>query len=586
VSLQATLAATFVDEWWRAGVRDAVICPGSRSAPLAMALASDARVRTHVRLDERSAGFYALGLALASRRPVVLVVTSGTATGELHAAVMEADLAGVPLVVCTADRPPELQAVAAPQTVDQHGAFGAAARFVFDPGVLDEASRASWRSYASRLVAEASAGGRGPGPVHANLAFREPLVEASGPLPTGRPHGRPWHELVRSPAAPSQALERFVETLRSARRGVFVAGAGAAGALGDAGRDAIVALAKRMGWPVLAETRAWPREPVEDDATVVTASDQILRRAPASLDPDLVVHLGAPAVSKAVGAWCASSADKGTPQLLVEPAGRFLDPDRSASAVLVADPGVLALGALERLDAAPGSREWVGRWAAAEAAAQRAIDEVLASDAWVTEPWLARSLYEAAPSGSVVVASSSMPIRDLECFARARERAPRVLANRGANGIDGVVSTALGAAAGSGRPTLALVGDLAFLHDLSGLVWGALEEAPSATLVVVDNGGGGIFSMLPYAESVEPDLFARLFTTPQRHDPVSVAAGLGWRAARVRGRFDAHAALRAAGQSKDGPEVLVVEANQAATSACRAAVASAVGEAVAAAVAG
>lgn len=573
MSLQAELAATLVDEWWRAGVRQAVICPGSRSAPLALALLRDGRLRVHVRLDERSAGFFALGAALASGAPVVVAVTSGTAAGELHAAVMEADLAGVPLVVCTADRPPELHGVGAPQTVDQVGVFGGAVRFSWSPGVLDAASRASWRSYASRLVAEASSGPRGPGPVHANLAFREPLAAGPGELPPGRPEGRPWHELVREPAAPRAAVERFVALLEGAERGVLVAGAGAAGALGAAGRDAVVGLATRLGWPVLSEPRAWPREPLGGAAAVVHAADQILRsgRAREALGADLVVHLGTPPASKVVGTWCASLAASGAAQVHVEASGRIHDPDRAFSALLVADPGMLAAGALEALVGAAPPRPagaWAGAWAAAEEAAQAAIDAVLAegeAGGALGEPWLARALHDALPSGSCLVASSSMPVRQLEWFARPRPGAPRLLANRGANGIDGVVSTVLGvASAHRGGPTVGLLGDLAFLHDLSGLVWGAAEEVPRATLVVVDNAGGEIFSFLPYAPALDGPLLERAFTTPQRHDPAEVAAGLGWRVRHVTSRAELTAAAGAAGAG-EGIEVLVAKTDRGAT---------------------
>lgn len=595
MTLQAELAATFVDEWWRAGVREAVLCPGSRSAPLALALLGDGRISVHVRLDERSAGFFALGAALGSGRPVAVVVTSGTAAGELLPAVLEADLAAVPLLVVTADRPPELQGVAAPQTVGQVGLFGGAVRHALAPGVLDEASRRHWRSYASRLVAEALGVSGRPGPVHADLAFREPLGGRPGELPPGRAHGRPWHEVVTGPAASTAAVERFMELAATGRRAVVVAGAGAGGSAPEGGA-AVLALAGRLGWPVLAEARAWPRRPTES-AVVLAAADLVLRAgATGELRPELLVHLGAPPTSKVVAAWSARLAAAGVPRVHVEPAGRFLDPERAAAVLLVADPGRLAMAGLERLDGAAGDRwgrpatDWAARWAAVERAAQAAVDSALdgtgagGGDDGLSEPWLARELHEAVEDGSVLVASSSMPVRYLEWYARARPGAPRVLANRGANGIDGVVSTVFGVAVATPSPTVGLVGDLAFLHDVSGLVWGRHEEPPTATLVVVDNGGGEIFTSLPYAREVEPARFARGFTTPQRQDPAAVAAGFGWPVAVIERRHELVPALAEAAR-RDGPAVVVARVVPAATRAAQLAVERAVSDAVATALA-
>ena len=207
---QAAFAATLVDEWVRAGVAHAVVCPGSRSTPLALAVADAPGLAVHVRLDERSAAFCALGIGMATGMPAVVVVTSGTAAAELHAAVVEADLAGVPLLLCTADRPPELRGVGAPQTIEQAHLYGSAVRWFADPGVPDEAARASWRSLGSRVVAESVAGPRGPGPVHLNLPFREPLLgdAATGGVPAGRPAGGPWHRTASGPVTPRRTSSR------------------------------------------------------------------------------------------------------------------------------------------------------------------------------------------------------------------------------------------------------------------------------------------------------------------------------------------------------------------------------------------
>lgn len=260
--VQATFCATLVDEWCRAGVSEAVVCPGSRSTPLALALVRSP-LRVTVRLDERGAAFFALGLALSSRRPVVVLTTSGTAAAELHPAVAEASHAGVPLIVCTADRPPELQQVGAPQTMDQARLYGGSVRHFVDPGVAEFAARGTWRSLASRVVAEATAPS-GAGPVHLNLPFREPLVADPGELPPGRIAAKPFHSVGRRRLRPVE-----VSPLDPRRRGVIVAGATRA-----ALPSAALELARRMGWPLFADPRSGLRTSAPE---VVAAADAILR---------------------------------------------------------------------------------------------------------------------------------------------------------------------------------------------------------------------------------------------------------------------------------------------------------------------
>ncbi|MBW3650827.1 MAG: 2-succinyl-5-enolpyruvyl-6-hydroxy-3-cyclohexene-1-carboxylate synthase, partial [Actinobacteria bacterium] len=240
MTLQATFVATLVDEWARAGVTEAVVAPGSRSSPLALALAS--RLRLHVLLDERSAGFYALGIGQVSKRPAVVLTTSGTAAVELHPAVVEAHQSRVPMLVCTADRPADLHHIAAPQTVVQGRLFGESVRWFAEPGVAEGFPVGSWRSLASRAFAEAVAGGAGAGPVHLNLAFRDPLVAEPGDLPPGRAQGQPWHQAVREPAGAPEGLAQRL----TGRRGVIVAGRRGAG-------PAVHALALALRWPVLAD---------------------------------------------------------------------------------------------------------------------------------------------------------------------------------------------------------------------------------------------------------------------------------------------------------------------------------------------
>lgn len=523
---QAAYCATLVDEWVRAGVTHAVVCPGSRSTPVALAIASDPRLALHVRLDERSAGFTALGIGMATGMPAVVVVTSGTAAVELHAAVVEADLARVPLILCTADRPPELRDIGAPQTIDQTHLYGRAPRWFIDPGVPDEATRSSWRSIGSRCVVESISGSLGPGPVHLNLPFREPLLgDASvGGIPDGRADGGPWHRVDVPLSAPSPEMISELVASRGfapGTRGLIVAGAGC----GDP--DAVLALAGSLGWPVLADPRSGLRT---GDRRVVGAADGILRsiRFAESHRPDVVLRLGERWASKVVHTLLAESMN-----VVVDRFG-WTDPERVATVVLRCDPTLFCRSLTASFGASDvAATVWSVEWEQAESRALSAIAATFALTTGPTEPALAHRLGAGVAGGSSVVVSSSMPVRDLESFATPRIDAPRVMANRGANGIDGVVSTALGVALAAG-PTTVLVGDLAFLHDVSALVGPAMERPP-LTIVVADNGGGGIFSFLPQAAQIGADRFEQLFGTPQSADPVAVARGFGWDVVEIDG---------------------------------------------------
>ena len=527
--VQAAFCAVLCDEWARGGVTDAVVAPGSRSTPMVTALEEESRIRVHVVLDERSAGFMALGLALAGRRPAVVVTTSGTASVELHPSVVEASQAGVPLIAVTTDRPPELHHVGAPQTVEQKDLFLPVARWAVDPGVADLESSGAWRSLACRCVAEAL-GRRGePGPVHLNLPFREPLLGSARVVerPAGRPGGEPWHRV--GAVVPAPGPERLGEVAgilaaHAGGRGLLLAGEGC-------GDPAVVAdLAVRLGWPLLADPRSGARLP---GAPVVAAADVLLRAAPVrDWTPDVVLRAGAPWASKVMGQWLAGL-DPGVPQVVVDPAGRWVDPDRKASHLLAAPPGAVAAA----VPAGGGlSSDWLAGWLRAEGAAQQVLDQLLGpgGEMAVSEPAVARAALDAVPDGGLLVASSSMPVRDAEWFGRPR-RGVTVLSNRGANGIDGVVSTALGAALAGGRPTVALLGDLAFLYDAGALLWAAGRPV-RLSLLVVDNDGGGIFSFLPQSSALPRDRFERYWGTPHGTDLVSLAAAYGVEAQRLDGR--------------------------------------------------
>jgi 2-succinyl-5-enolpyruvyl-6-hydroxy-3-cyclohexene-1-carboxylate synthase len=503
-------ARTLVDEWVRGGVEHAVVSPGSRSAPLALALASEPRIRLHVHLDERSAAFFALGIGRAAGRAAVVLCTSGTAAANFHPAVLEAGHGCVPLLVCTADRPPELRGVGAGQTIDQVRLYGDAVRWFAEAEVPTDRPGAgvAWRSLAARSVIETV--GPPAGPVHLDLPFREPLVPTGGPLvdAPGRPDGAPWsRSLGARRVVDDRELDRLAARVGGAPTGVVTAGWGAA-----VTPDVVERFAAAAGWPVLADAVSNLRT----GAHAISTYDLLLRDpdAAAGLRPDLVLRLGAPLTGKP-----ANRLLDDVPTLLVDPDRRWLDPARTAHELVAADPEPLLEALTERLDATPDPTRW-HRWAAAEARTRARVDTRL--DGWDApfEGRIARDVMATVPAGSALVVASSMPVRDLESFAAPRDGV-RVHANRGVNGIDGFVSTTLGIAAAHDGPTIALTGDLCFLHDTNGLL-GARDRTLDAVFVVVDNRGGGIFSFLPQAEL--PEHFEALFGTPQPVDLAALAA--------------------------------------------------------------
>jgi 2-succinyl-5-enolpyruvyl-6-hydroxy-3-cyclohexene-1-carboxylate synthase len=551
--VNTAFARALIDEWARAGLTDAAVAPGSRSTPIALALATDPRVRVHVFLDERSAAFFALGAAKASGRPVAVLCTSGTAATHLHGAVLEAHHSRVPLLVCTADRPAELRDTGAPQTTDQVKLYGPAVRFFADLAPEDHPEAiGAWRPFAARALAEAA--GPPAGPVHLNLAFREPLVPDGSEIPEvpGRPEGGPWTASLPGRLAPGAVeLDRLAEAVRGVQRGVVVAGWGAACDFAVVER-----FARTAGWPILADPLSGLRQPTEHTISTYEA----LLRAPGFAGahrPDLVLRLGAALTSKAAGTWL----DASVPQILVDPDAAWLDPGRSAGWRLAADSALVLDGLAQRLGRAPGSPSpdapkdpspgwlegwrrspedpspgWLDGWQRSDAAARRALDAFLDGDDEPFEGRVARDIHDCLPAGATLVVASSMPVRDLEAFARPRPGL-RVLANRGVNGIDGFTSTVLGVAAAAGAggvPVAGLMGDLAFLHDAAGLTFAA-RSGLDAVLVVVDNDGGGIFSFLPQAgaPAVSPEDFESLFGTPHGLDLVSVARSYGLAAERV-----------------------------------------------------
>jgi 2-succinyl-5-enolpyruvyl-6-hydroxy-3-cyclohexene-1-carboxylate synthase len=496
---QATWCATVVDQWVLDGVTDAVVAPGSRSTPMALAMAAHAGLRVHVVHDERSASFVALGMGLASGVPALLLCTSGTAATHFHGAVAEAHLSGIPLLVLTADRPPELRDVGAPQTIDQTKLYGDAVRWFHDSGVPDAVAAHTWRALA-RHALECTVGPR-PGPVHVNLPFREPLVAEPDELPPARLG-------ARIPTEPASRLSAEIAEAVAGRTGVIVAGAG----VDDPA--AVVALSAATGWPVLAD----PRSRCRGAAGVITAGDALLRVPQvAACRPDVVLHLGEPPASKVLGQWVAQLQ---AVQVRVTPHDRVIDPSHTTTHRVVSPIGAWCTALADLASPAPDA--WTAQWTAWSHTADAALAAEFDGDAELTEPAVARALTRLP--GHLVVASS-MPVRDVEWFG-APDQAATVWSNRGANGIDGTVATAIGIAAATDRPVTVLLGDVALLHDATSLT--ALARRPvDVRIVVVDNDGGGIFSFLPQATSLPTERFEQLFGTPHGTDLVALATAHG-----------------------------------------------------------
>jgi 2-succinyl-5-enolpyruvyl-6-hydroxy-3-cyclohexene-1-carboxylate synthase len=514
-------ARLVVDELVRCGVTDAVLCPGSRNAPLAFALhAADAagRVRLHVRIDERTAGFLALGLALRSGRPVPVCTTSGTAVANLHPAVLEASHAGVPLLVLSADRQPELIGTGASQTIDQVGLFGGAVRLAVNAGLDDAAGRR--RASIARLVAAATGvTGGPPGPVHLNLPFADPLVpDDAGAGSVGRPGDEPWTRVAQVARQTGPLpLDPVAPTL-------VITGHGAPEGLLDLPVP-VVAEPGSSAWPAAVRTGPWllGAAPGLRPAQVVVAGRPTLHRPVQRLlaDPEVAVHV------------------------LADPRGMPW-PDVAGSA--------RAVGSLPPLRP---DRSWTDRWQAADAAAAEALDKALDDPAAPGGLRLARELVAALPPGAQLVLGSSNPVRDVALAAVPRPGLT-LLANRGVAGIDGTVSTAVGAALVHDGPAYALLGDLTLLHDATGLVIGPDEPRPDLTIVVLNDDGGGIFGLLEQGAPEHAASFERVFGTPHGVDVAALCAAAG--AGHVRVDVpDVAAALAPA----PGVRVVEVRANRA-----------------------
>lgn len=501
-------ATVIVDELVRNQVHDVVLCPGSRNAALAIALhAADeqGRLSLHVRTDERTAGFLALGLTVGGLRPAAVVCTSGTAAANLHPAVLEAYHSGAGLLVFTADRPAELHGSGANQTIDQRALFGPAAVAVdFPVAERRGAQNAVWRGLVCRAVAQAEHGR----PVHVNIPFREPLVPTFEPRwpesLEGRAGARPW---TTSSAPRLTAGSRLDFPLPA--RTLMVVGSGRA--------DRAVAAAEvaaRAGWPVVAEPGRQAAA-LAGGAAVLRCGALLLAcgELPAGLRPDAVVVVGRPTLSRGVRGLMGR-----TPVYGIGDHPQWTDPQYVAEHVR----GWLDVTDLSHVDGT--DPDWVSAWRAADASAATVVDKLLADEDWPTGLSVARDLVDALPTGSTLFLGSSNPIRDVDLAAEPRADIA-VYANRGVAGIDGNLSTAIGVAIATGLTGYALVGDLTFLHDLNALAIGRFDQRPNLTIVVLNDDGGGIFALLEQGAAEHTASFERVFGTPVGADLSALCAG-------------------------------------------------------------
>lgn len=528
-------ADAFIAALAAAGLRHVVLAPGARSAPLALAALRRPELVCHVINDERAAGYFALGIGRADGQPAAVLCTSGTAAANLLPAVMEANLADVPLLVLTADRPPEALDWGANQTVDQARLYGAQVRACHAlPVPTDEVAPGYLRALAARLLDECRA--PLPGPVHANLPFREPLLPETIPAPPKLPP----RIAVSAPAASAPADSDWLAERLTGRRGVIVCGEDAYPPRFAA---ALAALAAALDAPILAEPLANLRFGPHDRTRMLAHQARFLRGERAPPAPDWVLRFGRFPVARSVERWlarCTTSA-----RFLVAAPGRWPDPLWASDALLHSDP--LALVEALRPRVRPAARAGCVAWLQAEQAAAAEATALCATDP-LFEGAVARALCAALPAGTRLFVGNSLAIRAVDAFSGTADNTLTLHGNRGASGIDGNLATAAGIAAATGQPLAVLLGDQAALHDGGSL---ALLAGRAAVVVVMDNGGGGIFDHLPFAGSVPAELFEHGWTAPPQADFAALAAAHGLRHATVATLAALRDALRTACASGD-----------------------------------
>ncbi len=505
-SLTAYLAA-FIAELVESGVTDVVVSPGSRSTPMALMMAEHQDLKVHIHIDERSAAFFALGIAKAKRKAVALLCTSGTAPANYYPAVIEANISRIPLIVLTADRPHELRDVGAPQAIDQIHLYGRHVKWFVEmalPEGTDELLR-----YAQTVCARAIATSQmtPAGPVHLNFPFREPLI----------PHFEDpeiFEKVKRSKGAisiqsgelslsPNQ-IHRLSSVWSEEVNGVIVCGPMDLPMF----QKEVIELAEKLQFPILADPLSQLRSGSHNKQYIVDSYDTFLRNKEAKvfLKPDIIIRFGAMPISKALTIFMKENAD--AVHFVIDGGGGWRDPIAVTSEMIYSDESLLCQAILPLLPERNGS-EFLGKWLKINDLTKHHLARIN-DESGLSEGKLFYQLAHLLPEESTVFVGNSMPIRDLDSFFHNNEKSIRVMANRGANGIDGVVSTALGAATVH-QPFYLVLGDLTFFHDLNGLVAAKLHNIP-INIIVINNNGGGIFSFLPQAG--HPKHFELLFGTP------------------------------------------------------------------------
>jgi 2-succinyl-5-enolpyruvyl-6-hydroxy-3-cyclohexene-1-carboxylate synthase len=531
-NVNTAATSAFAEELYRCGVRLAVISPGSRSTPLAVAMHRHPGIADTVVLDERSAAFFALGAAQVSGVPVVLVCTSGTAAANYHPAVAEADLSAVPLIVLTADRPPELRGIGAGQTIDQVKLYGSAVRWFCEVGVpsADDVGLIHYRATACRAFAQA-AGDPRPGPVHLNMSFRDPL--APEPVPRavraldelalrGRSNEDPLTRVAPvSPRLGVDSLRSLARISAGARRILIVAGR-----MPDStARDAVLEFSAHCDAPILAEPTSQLRSGPHDRSRVISGYDVIAANGATGLEADLVIRMGEMPTSKSLRKWLAAS---GAGQVVIDPSFDWYEPLRTADLIIRAEAGwvldTLGAGMAEGL-----AGEYLGSWLAAQEDAEAEIEAEL--DGPLCAGQVHRAIEKLVTDGEIVYTASSMAIRDQERFLSGCPSDVLYLANRGANGIDGLIASGAGAAVATGRATTVITGDLGFQHDVGSLA--LVAACPNLRIVAINDGGGRIFFRLPQRRYLDKNEFDYLMKTPGDLDISAAAASFGLAYERV-----------------------------------------------------
>ena len=532
-------AGAFVDELARSGLHHVCICPGSRSSPLAISFARHPEIKKWVHLDERSAAFFALGIAKALGEPVAVVCTSGTAAANLHPAVIEAHYSFIPLILLTSDRPPELVEWGANQTIQQSRIFGVHAKWAVD--VAPPEATSSLLRYVRVLACRvlATAGGRPAGPVHVNFPFRDPLapedVPQDFPLTSeqkdreawqGRSDGSPFLRASEGTVSPDPAVIRSLASeLGRVERGILVCGPQSCRSFADA----VASLARSLGYPLLADPLSQARCGPHDASLVIDNYDLFLRdeELAARLAPQVVLRFGATPTSKPLNRYL--ERHKNVRHLLVGDLG-WHDASHLASGVIRSDATSFCRELTSAVELGPRTSTWLEEWCALHLRTRQAIETTLGEMEELFEGKVFREVAALLPEGATLFAGNSMPVRDMDAFLPVASNRVRCMGNRGASGIDGVVSTAMGASAVLEGPVVLVLGDLSLYHDMNGL-FAAKRHNLHATIIVINNDGGGVFSFLPQARY--PEFFEEYLGTPHGLEFRSAAEMYGLDYAKV-----------------------------------------------------